>query len=122
MEEVRDLEHFWHGRLFDHSIDMLIPARLPHGGSFENEALENEDRSTKHPNLENEAPKTRKRSTLDRKRRPPNLESEAPKIENEAPKSRKRRPQNSKTKHLNQVEVADASTPPKVHKIHPKVL
>ena len=37
-------------------------------GSFENEALENEDRSTKHPNLENEAPKTRKRSTLDRKR------------------------------------------------------
>ena len=32
-------------------------------GSFENEALENEDRSTKHPKLENEAPKTRKRST-----------------------------------------------------------
>ena len=27
-------------------------------GSFENEALENEDRSTKHPNLENEDPKT----------------------------------------------------------------
>ena len=25
-------------------------------GSFENEALENEDRSTKYPNLENEAP------------------------------------------------------------------
>ena len=34
-------------------------------GSFENEALENEDRSTKHKNLENEAP-----------------------IENEAPKNR----------------------------------
>ena len=48
-------------------------------GSFENEALENEDRSTKHPNLENEAPKSR--------------------IENEAPKTRKRRPQNSQTKH-----------------------
>ena len=46
-------------------------------GSFENEALENEDRSTKHPNLENEAPKPRKRSTL--------------KLENEDPK-------NSKTK------------------------
>ena len=29
-------------------------------GSFENKALENEDRSTKHPNLEKEAPKTRK--------------------------------------------------------------
>ena len=26
-------------------------------------SFENEDRSTKHPNLENEAPKTRKRST-----------------------------------------------------------
>ena len=32
--------------------------RAEGGGSFENE-----DRSTKHPNLENEAPKTRKRST-----------------------------------------------------------
>ena len=40
--------------------------------SFENEALENEDRSTKRPKLENEAPKTRKRS----------------KLENEAPKTR----------------------------------
>ena len=44
-------------------------------GSYENEAIENEDRSTKHPNLENEAPKTRKRSTQ-------------PWLENEAPKSR----------------------------------
>ena len=33
-------------------------------GSFENKALENEDRSTKHPNLENEAPKTRNHCTL----------------------------------------------------------
>ena len=41
-------------------------------GSFENEALKNEDLSTKHPNLKNEAPKTRKRSPL-------NLENEAPK-------------------------------------------
>ena len=47
-------------------------------GSFENEALENEDRTTKHTNLENEAPKTRKWSTLDRKWRPLNLENEAP--------------------------------------------
>ena len=46
-------------------------------GSFENEALDNEDRSTKHPNLENEALKSR----------------------NEAPKSRKRSTQISKTKH-----------------------
>ena len=61
-------------------------------GSFENEALENEDRSTKHPKLENEAPKSRKRSTLDRKRSTLNLE-------NEAPKTRKRSTQNSKTKH-----------------------
>ena len=49
--------------------------RAEGGGSFENEALENEDRSTKHPNLENEAP-----------------------IENEAPKSRNQAPKNSKTK------------------------
>ena len=51
--------------------------------SFENEALENEDRSTKNPNLENEAPKTRKRSTQISK-------TEHPRLENEAPKSRKR--------------------------------
>ena len=54
-------------------------------GSFENEALENEDRSTKHPKLENEAPKSRKRSTQISK-------TKHPKLENEAPKSRKRRP------------------------------
>ena len=59
-------------------------------GSFENEALENEDRSTKHPNLENEAPKTRKRSTQDRKRSTQNSKMKHPKLENEAPKSRKR--------------------------------
>ena len=44
---------------------------VPLRGSFENDALENEDRSTKHPNLENKAPKFRKR-------RPLNLENEAP--------------------------------------------
>ena len=33
-----------------------IGKELGEVGSFENEALENEDRSTKHPNLENEAP------------------------------------------------------------------
>ena len=43
-------------------------------------------------------------------------------FENEALENEKRRPQNSKTKHLNQVEAADASAPPKVHKIHSKVL
>ena len=45
-----------------------MSAILQHGrdnGSFENEALENEDRSTKHPKLENEAPKT---AVLDRVR------------------------------------------------------
>ena len=53
-------------------------------GSFENEALENKDRSTKHPKLENEASY---------------LENEAPYLENEAPKTRKRSTLNSKTKH-----------------------
>ena len=55
-------------------------------GSFENEALENEDRGTKHPKLENEAPKTRKRSTQDRKRSTQNSKTKHPKLENEAPK------------------------------------
>ena len=36
-------------------------------GSFQNEALENEDRSRKHPKLENGAPKSRKRSTQNSK-------------------------------------------------------
>ena len=33
-----------------------ITRTLDNVGSFENEALENKDRSTKHPKLENEAP------------------------------------------------------------------
>ena len=36
-------------------------------GSFKNEELENEDWSTKHPNLKDEAPKTRKQSTQNSK-------------------------------------------------------
>ena len=52
-------------------------------GSFEKGALEKEDRSTKHPNLENEAPKTRKR-------RPLNLENEAPKTRKRSTLDRKR--------------------------------
>ena len=63
-------------------------------GSFENEALENEDRSTKHPKLENEAPKSRKRSTQISKTKHPISKTKHPKLENEAPKSRKRRPLN----------------------------
>ena len=81
----------YHWKQLQLPSDVQLPSDESRMGSFENEALENEDRSTKHPNLENEAPKTRKRSTLDRKRRPLNLE-------NEAPKTRKRSTQNSKTK------------------------
>ena len=44
-------------------------------GSFENEALENEDRSTKHPRLENEALKIRKRNTQISKTKHPRLET-----------------------------------------------
>ena len=55
---------------------------ITYGGSFENEALENEDRSTKHPNLENEALKTRKRNTQISKTKHPKLENEAPKARN----------------------------------------
>ena len=49
-------------------------------GSFENEALENEHRSTKHPNLENEAPKSRKRSTQNSKTKHPKIDSKHPKL------------------------------------------
>ena len=78
---------------------MACPRRPSQEGSFENEALENEDRSTKHPKLENEAPKSRKRSTLDRKRSTLNLENEAPKTRKRSTLDRKRSTQNSKTKH-----------------------
>ena len=53
-------------------------------GNVENEALENEDRSAKHPKLENEAPKTRKRSTQISKTEHPNLENEALKTRKES--------------------------------------
>ena len=51
-----------------------LSIRASRGGSFENEALENADRSMKHPKLKNKVP----------------IENKA--LENEAPK-------NSKTKH-----------------------
>ena len=50
-------------------------------GSFENETLENEDRSTKHPNLENEAPKTRKWSTQNSKTKTPRSKTKHPNLE-----------------------------------------
>ena len=61
------------------------PATIgPRWGSFENE-----DRSTKHPDLENEAPKSRKRSTQNSKRSTQNSKTKTPNLENEAPKTRK---------------------------------
>ena len=51
-------------------------------GNFKNEALENEDRSMKHSKLENEAPKTQKRSTQESKMKHPKHENEAPKTQN----------------------------------------
>ena len=48
-------------------------------GSFENEALENEDRSTKYPNLEKEATQISKtKHPKTRKQRPQKLENEDP--------------------------------------------
>ena len=46
----------------------MTKCSTPVSGSFENEALENKDRSTKHPKLKNKAPKTRKQRPIDRKR------------------------------------------------------
>ena len=71
----------------------------PTAGSFENEALENEDRSTKDPKLENEAPKSQKRSTLSRKRSTQNSKMKHPNLENEAPYLENEDPKISKTKH-----------------------
>ena len=51
------------------------PEMTTYGGSFENESLENEDRSTKHPNLENEPLETRKRNTQNSKTKHPKLET-----------------------------------------------
>ena len=41
---------------FDEKITHWVQISSPHVGSFQNEALEKENRSTKHSNLENEAP------------------------------------------------------------------
>ena len=69
-------------------------------GSVENEALENEDRSTKHPSLENEAPKSRKRSTQISKTKHPRSKTKHPRSKTKHPTTRKRSTQNSKTKTL----------------------
>ena len=53
-DQIRDILHFW----------------LLKTGSFENEALKNKDRSTKH-----EAPRPSKRSTQGSKTEHPNLET-----------------------------------------------
>ena len=42
--------------VFSHFLQLSSLYMYVTDGSFENEALENEDRSTKHPKLENEAP------------------------------------------------------------------
>ena len=83
---------------FDEKITHSVQISSPHVGSFENEALKNEDRSTKHQNLGNEAPKTRKRRALDRKRSTLGRKRRPQNLGNEAPKTRKRSTQNSKTK------------------------
>ena len=75
-----------------------IPLEGEHG-SFENEALENEDRSTKHPKLENEAPKTRKRSTLSRKRSTQKTRHRSVLYKHETNVNTAEINQNSKTKH-----------------------
>ena len=79
------------------------PEMTTYGGSFENEALENEDRSTKHPNLENEALKTRKRNTQISKTKHPKLETTVGRRITTLSLALRKRP--------NQVEAMDASAP-----------
>ena len=93
-------------------------------GSFENEAFENEDRSTKHPNLGNEAPSIENEAPTTGKQRPLNLENEAPKTRNHC-----RSNNYNFTSCITQSEsgggsgcVRTSKGHWKVHKIHPKVL
>ena len=86
-DQIRDILHFW----------------LLKTGSFENEALKNEDRSTKHPDLENEVPKARKKKH-------PNLETTV---------GWRTTSLSLAWRKTNQVEVTHAYTPPKVHKTIP---
>ena len=74
-----DFRLYW--RLSILNTESLTTSTFAWAGSFENEALENKDLSTKHLNLENEAPKSRNRSTQNSKTEHPNLVNEAPKLE-----------------------------------------
>ena len=60
-------------------------------------SFENEDRSTKHPKLENEAPYLENEAPKTRKRRPLNLENEAPKTRKGSTLDRKRSTQKLET-------------------------
>ena len=74
--------------------------------AFSGMALGNEDQSTEHPNLENEAPKSRKRSTKISKTKHPNLETTV---------LWRTTTLSLAWRKPNQVEAMDASAPPKVH-------
>ena len=65
------------------TISLFQPPRP--GGSVENEALENEDRSTKHPKLENEAPYLENGAPYLENEDPKILKTKHPKLENEDP-------------------------------------
>ena len=54
-------------KMEDRSVTFSYPRWPAIKAYLQSEALENEDRSTKHPKLENEAPKSRKRSTQNSK-------------------------------------------------------
>ena len=64
------------GHFIWHYHELIIVTILLKGsGSFENEALENEDRSKKHPKLENEAPKIENEDPKISKTKHPKLET-----------------------------------------------
>ena len=72
-----------HARLLSHCVPQSLVSKT------KTEARNTQISKTEHPNLENEAPKSRKRSTQISK-------TEHPKVVNEAPKTRKRGTLNSK--------------------------
>ena len=63
-------------------FDKIVESSRARLNLYYREALENEDRSKKHPNLENEAPKTRKGSTqISKTKHPKNRKRSTQKLE-----------------------------------------
>ena len=75
------LFHLLQGRVYKIIYFQRVVSKTKHSKT-KTEARSTQDSKTKHPKLENEAPKIRKRITQNSKTKHPNLENEAPKSRN----------------------------------------